>query len=269
MIIFPNSKVNIGLNITEKRPDGFHNIESIFYPIQLCDSLEIIESERETKFTSSGISIPGNGNDNLCIKAYNLIKQDYEIPEVKIHLHKQIPIGAGLGGGSADASCTLKLINDIFELNISNENLKNYARKLGSDCAFFIDNNPAFAYNKGDEFEKTSIDLSGYFFLLINPGIHVSTADAYSGVTTKMPENNLNKLIDKPIESWKNLIKNDFEDSVFKIHPKINEIKNDLYNSGATYASMSGSGSSLFGIFKDKPKDISRFDNYFSWSTIL
>lgn len=252
MIVFPNAKINIGLNVVEKRADGFHNIESIFYPVkQLTDVLEIVKQESgEVAFSSSGIDIPQKeGEQNLCEKAYHLLKNDFNISGVKIHLHKVIPIGAGLGGGSADAAFTLKLLNDLFELNLNDEALISYAQKLGSDCAFFIKNKPVYAFNKGDEFIDIDIDLSAYDIKIEYPNIHISTAEAYSGITVQSSNQNLKELITEPIENWKNHFKNDFEKSVFPNYPQIEKLKAKMYVDGAKFASMTGSGSAVFGIF--------------------
>lgn len=251
MVVFPNAKINVGLNIVEKRPDGFHNIESIFYPInELHDVLEIIEND-SLEFSSSGIEIPGSLYDNLCLKAYELVKLDFNIPSVKIHLHKVIPIGAGLGGGSADAAFTIKAINELFELNLSTNEMENYARKLGSDCAFFIENKPVYAFNKGDEFENIDLDLSKYKIKIEYPDIHISTAEAYAGIKPQLSNENLKTLIERPINNWKDIIKNDFEKSIFPNHPEIEKLKIKMYQNGAKFASMTGSGSAVFGIFKN------------------
>lgn len=250
MVLFPNAKINIGLNIVEKRQDGFHNIESIFYPVfELYDVLEIVKNE-ELKFTSTGIKIPGNEKDNLCLKAYHLLKQDFDISPVHIYLLKVIPIGAGLGGGSADAAFTLKGLNELFELKLTDEELINYARKLGSDCAFFIKNTPVYAFNKGDEFEAINLDLSAYDIKIEYPNIHIATAEAYEGIHPKAPAKNLKTLITAPIENWKATIKNDFEESIFPNHLAIKEWKEKMYNNGAVYASMTGSGSAVYGVFE-------------------
>jgi len=250
MVVFPNAKINIGLSIIKKRDDGFHNIESIFYPVfNLYDVLEIIESE-ELKFTSSGISIPGNLADNLCLKAYYLLKNDFDLPPVHIHLLKVIPIGAGLGGGSADAAFTLKLLNEKFKLNLSNGELINYARKLGSDCAFFIKNKPVYAFNKGDEFESIDLDLLDYEIKIEYPEIHIGTAEAYAGVTPQLSNIELKKIDVNHINDWKNWVKNDFENSIVVNHPEIKKLKEQFYFDGAVYASMTGSGSAVFGIFE-------------------
>jgi 4-diphosphocytidyl-2-C-methyl-D-erythritol kinase len=250
MIVFPNAKINIGLNVVERRPDGFHNIESIFYPVkELFDVLEVVESN-ELKFTSSGIAIPGNHDDNLCLKAYRLIKADFDVASVHIHLHKVIPIGAGLGGGSADAAFTLKALNELFKLQLTDEQLINYARKLGSDCAFFIKNSPVYAFGKGDEFEPIALDLSNYNIKIEYPNIHIGTAEAYAGVNPKKSVTSLKEAIYLPISEWRNALKNDFEDSIFPNHPQIRSVKEKFYTEGALYASMTGSGSAVFGVFE-------------------
>jgi len=252
MVIFPNAKINIGLNITERRPDGYHNLETIFYPVKINDVLEIVPADK-LAFESSGLDIPGSAEDNLCIKAYHLIKKDYDIPHVKIHLHKHIPIGAGLGGGSSDAAYFIRLIDQTFNLKLGVEQMQNYARALGADCAFFIESKPVFAFEKGDEFEPIKLDLSKYSIVLVMPPAHVSTAEAYRGVKPAEVKTSLFELIDMPIEQWKRYIKNDFEESVFKNHAVIRGAKAALYEAGALFASMSGSGVSVFGIFNNTP----------------
>ncbi|WP_158826398.1 4-(cytidine 5'-diphospho)-2-C-methyl-D-erythritol kinase [Mucilaginibacter lacusdianchii] len=252
MIVFPNAKINIGLNITERRTDGYHNLQTIFYPIQIKDALEVIESDK-LNFQSSGINIPGSADGNLCLKAYQLLKQDFDLPPVDIHLHKNIPIGAGLGGGSADAAFFIRLINQNFQLELSADAMMTYARHLGADCAFFIENKPTFAFDKGDQFEQIELDLSAYHLVLVMPPVHVSTAEAYSGIKPTPVESSLKDLIRLPISEWRQQINNDFEHHIFQNHPVIAEVKNTLYKAGALYASMSGSGASVFGIFNDKP----------------
>lgn len=250
MIVFPNAKINIGLNVVERRPDGFHNIESVFYPVkELFDVLEVVESN-ELKFTSSGITIPGSHDDNLCLKAYRLIKADFDVASVRIHLHKVIPIGAGLGGGSADAAFALKALNELFKLQLTDEQLINYARKLGSDCAFFIKNSPVYAFGKGDEFEPVVLDLSNYNIKIEYPNTHIGTAEAYAGVNPKKSVTSLKEAIHLPISEWRNALKNDFEDSIFPNHPQIKSVKEKFYTEGALYSSMTGSGSAVFGVFK-------------------
>jgi len=256
MISFPNAKINLGLHILHKRPDGFHTIETCFYPIPWNDALEIIPAQ-QTIFSSSGNSIPGDANSNLCLKTYESIQKKYNIPPVHIHLHKNIPIGAGLGGGSADAAFTAKLLNDIFHLNMSAIELEDTVRNLGSDCAFFIQNKSIIAHEKGDRFTDPDIvDLSGFWIYLLYPGIHVSTKDAYDGVTPDPNRKPIAETLRLPIEMWKDQLINDFESSIFKKFPAIAEAKKQLYAHGAMYAAMSGSGSTVFGLFKTKPEPI-------------
>jgi 4-diphosphocytidyl-2-C-methyl-D-erythritol kinase len=252
MINFPIAKINIGLNITARRPDGYHNLETVFYPIKINDMLEVVESDK-LSFESSGLGIPGRVEDNLCIKAYHLIKQDHDLPPIKIHLHKHIPIGAGLGGGSADAGFFIRLLNQKFELGLLTETMMDYARQLGADCAFFIESKPVFAFDKGDQFEPVTLELSAYHLALVMPPVHVSTAEAYRGVKPAPAKQSLKELVQLPASEWRNHIKNDFEDHIFKSHPQIRGVKAALYQAGALYASMSGSGASVFGIFKEKP----------------
>lgn len=254
MIVFPNAKINLGLKVLEKRHDGFHNIETIFYPIELSDVLEIIPSgSGVVTFTSSGLTIPGDAQNNLCLKAYHLLFSIFHLPPVSIHLHKVIPMGAGLGGGSSDGAFTIKLLNDLFLLGLSNDQMTNYARNLGSDCAFFIVNKPVFAFDKGDQFEPLDLDLTGYRIEVVTPDIHVSTAEAYSMIDLQAKswthDSPLKEMIRKPIVEWKKILINDFEKPVFNKYPELERIKQDLYNQGALYVSITGSGSGIFGVF--------------------
>ncbi|MEO6282664.1 MAG: 4-(cytidine 5'-diphospho)-2-C-methyl-D-erythritol kinase [Dyadobacter sp.] len=268
MLVFPNAKINLGLNIVEKRADGFHNIESCFYPVGWTDALEITAHE-EFQFHLDGIAIPGNGSDNLCSKAYQMIAADYELPPVKIHLLKAIPIGAGLGGGSADAAFTIKALDQQFKLKISYEKQLHYARRLGSDCAFFILNKPAYCFSKGDEMEDISLSLAGQWIVMVNPGLHISTIEAYSGVQAKRSDEDLRTVLKEPVASWRDQIKNDFEATLFLKYPLLETIKSELYKLGATYASMSGSGSTIYGIF-DEEKDLKEnFDDCKVWQGFL
>ena len=253
MLNFPNAKINIGLNVVSRRSDGYHNLETVFYPVNIKDALEVVESG-ELSFETSGIEIPGYANENLCLRAYGLLKNDFDIPPVKIHLHKQIPIGAGLGGGSADAAFFIRLMNEKFNLNLEIAAMENYARQLGADCAFFVQNKPVFAFGKGDEFEAVDLDLSRYSVVLVMPPVHVSTGEAYRGVKPVIPAKTLKELITLPLEEWKTEIKNDFEDSIFKNHSSIRGIKAALYEAGALYTSMSGSGASVYGIFQNETR---------------
>ena len=264
MICFPNAKINLGLQVVSKRPDGYHNIETIFYPVPLYDALEIVLSEtNETTFTQTGISIDGNTDDNLVMKALRLLEKDFDLPKIAIYLRKQIPFGAGLGGGSADAAFMLKLLNDFAGLNLSVEQLEKYAGQLGADCPFFIRNNPVFAEGIGNIFTPINVSLSGYHLVLVTPGIHISTKEAYQSLIPKQPASQLREIIHLPVEEWKNYMVNDFEAGIFAHYPVIGEIKQTLYDIGAIYASMSGSGSSVFGIFDNKEK-ISTFESILS-----
>lgn len=256
MICFPNAKINIGLNIVARREDGYHNLETIFYPVPITDSLEIVTAPEgeATSFHNYGIEVDGASDNNLVMKAYRLLSAHYDLPELKIFLRKNIPFGAGLGGGSADAAFMIKLLNDQFSLELSEEQMERYAAKLGADAPFFIRNKPVFATGIGDEFHEISFSLKGYFIVLIKPDVAVSTPEAYSLVKPRQPEISLTEIIRRPIEEWKDLLRNDFEESVFLRKPVIGGIKQSLYDMGAVYASMSGSGSSVFGIFKEQPE---------------
>jgi 4-diphosphocytidyl-2-C-methyl-D-erythritol kinase len=255
MICFPNAKINLGLSIVGKRADGFHNIASVFYPVPCSEALEILPAPI-TEFKSEGIAIPGDASNNLCMKAYKLLANDFALPPLQLILLKTLPIGAGMGGGSADAAFALKAINELVGLQLSNDTLIKYAQQLGSDCAFFVENKPVFCYNKGDEFEPIELSLKGYWVYLVYPNLAISTALAYSGVVPKEPTESIKKIISEPIDTWKNRLKNDFEDSLFPQFPVLEEIKNKLYANGAMYASITGSGSTLYGIFKEKPETI-------------
>ena len=255
MLSFPNCKINLGLHITGKRSDGFHNLETVFYPIGIKDAIEIVESNNECEitFTASGTSIEVNEVDNLCVKAFKILKKDYlQIPNINMHLHKNIPMGAGLGGGSADASAVLMLLNAKFELGITQEKLLEYALVLGSDCPFFIINKPCFASGRGEVLTTIEVDLSAYKIMIVNPGIHVNTGIAFGSLATNnfSEAGILSAQILAGIGTWKTNLKNDFEKSVFKQYPEIENIKNTLYKNGAIYSAMSGTGSSVYGIFE-------------------
>jgi len=270
MICFPNAKINLGLNIISKRTDGFHNIETVFYPIALTDILEFIETDKNPcQFRTTGISLDIPDNQNICLKAYDLLSKDFALAPLEIFLHKIIPSGAGLGGGSSDAAFFLNHLNIYFKLGLSENQLENYAAQIGSDCAFFIKNKPVFACGKGEIFENIELDLSGYFIYLVKPEVFVGTAEAYSLVKPNKTDISLKTLINKPIEQWKDLIFNDFEKSVFKLYPQLDQIKMEFYERGAIYASMSGSGSSIYGIFKSEPEKIRNFEKHFNWISKL
>ncbi len=249
MISFANAKINIGLQVLDRRPDGYHNLETIFYPIQLYDVLEVIDAN-EVKFIASGIPIPGGAETNLCLQAYHLLAADFHLPPVHIYLHKVVPIGAGLGGGSADASFLLKLLNDQYELGLSDGKLEAYARRLGADCAFFIRNSPVYAEGIGDQFSPVGVDLSGYSLVLVKPDVHISTSAAYRSVTGNRQSRQLSRFVTRPVAEWKQYVFNDFEPGIFERFPQVRGVKAALYEAGAVYASMSGSGSAVFGIFE-------------------
>lgn len=254
MITYPNAKINIGLNITERRPDGYHNIESVFYPINLQDAVEIktIEGEEPQggyKLKVSGTILDGTPDDNLVVKAYQLLRKDFNFPAQKIHLYKHIPVGAGLGGGSSDAAAIIKMLNEKFALGLTSEQMQNYAVQIGADCPFFINNTPVFATGIGNIFTPIEFSLHGKNIILVKPDIFVSTRDAYALVKPSPAAIPLTEAIKQPISEWKQIITNDFEKSVFAKYPEIAAIKDKLYDMGAIYASMSGSGSAVYGIF--------------------
>ncbi len=253
MLVFPDAKINLGLNIIEKRPDGYHNLETIFYPVPVEDALEInILNEGNGKFRlhQAGMEIAGEAENNLVVKAYKLLDARFNLPPIDIHLFKRIPSGAGLGGGSADAAFMLKLLNEKFNLGLATEELEEYAARLGADCAFFIRNQPTYAEGIGNIFSPITFSLKGYQIWLVKPDIFVSTKDAFARIRPHRPDRALKDIVQLPVEEWKGLMFNDFEESVFPQFPAIGEIKEEMYRQGAVYASMSGSGSSVYGIFK-------------------
>jgi 4-diphosphocytidyl-2-C-methyl-D-erythritol kinase len=252
MVAFPPCKINLGLNVLHKRPDGYHALETCFYPVPWTDILEIIPADKLT-FTHSGNPIPGSSDDNLCLKAYHLLKKDFDLPPVSIHLHKVIPTGAGLGGGSSDGAYTLRILNDRFGLNIPASRLAAYAASLGSDCAFFTQDSPQLGTGRGEILTDINLSLKGKFLMLVKPDIHVSTAEAYAGVTPAAPARSIPSIVGhEPLPAWKRTLKNDFEASVFTKYPIIAGLKETLYRAGAAYASMSGSGAAVFGIFEQE-----------------
>lgn len=263
MITFPNAKINLGLNIVEKRPDGYHNLETVFYPVPIEDALEVNilnESTQKFRLHQAGLEIAGEAENNLVVKAYKLLDERFNLPPVDIHLFKHIPSGAGLGGGSSDATYMLKLLNEKFNLELSDENLEEYAAKLGADCAFFIRNTPTYAEGIGNIFSPISLSLKGYQIVLVKPDIFVSTRDAFAQIKPHRQEIPLKEVIKQPIEEWKERMVNDFEESVFPQFPAIKEIKEKLYEAGAIYAAMTGSGSSVFGLFKPENDKVAKED---------
>jgi len=269
MIFFPNCKINLGLYIENKRIDGFHNIKTVFYPLPLYDVMEAIETNNKTQIEISGIVPDCDIESNLCIKAYNLLRKDFNLPAVKIHLHKAIPSGAGLGGGSADAAFTIKLLNDLFKLKMNDLQMQKYASILGSDCAFFIRNKAVIASGKGDEFQEINLSLNSYLIIVVKPPLQISTPDAYQWVKPRNAVIDIESKILQPIENWEKLLQNDFEETVFKKFPEIAAIREKLYNNGAVYASMSGSGASVFGLFKKTDIAIDFDKSFFVWKGIL
>lgn len=261
MICYPHCKINLGLNIQNRREDGFHNLETIFYPIPLCDILEVVPSEKsEFEMSFSGLKVDGNLEDNLVYKAYLLVQQKYQIPIVKVHLHKVIPMGAGLGGGSSDAAFTVKILDKIFNLKMSFEDMKNIVAPLGSDCVFFLQDKPVFAKNTGNDFEEIDLNLKGKWIVILKSDIHINTAWAYKDILNYSLFKHLPDISSMDIKEWRKQIFNDFEFKVFERYPEVELLKQKLYEHGAQYSAMSGSGSAVFGIFDQKPA-MEKFEN--------
>ena len=265
MVVFPNCKINLGLNVLRKRDDGYHDLETVFYPIDLNDGLEIIaddtspgnaqDSILNVQFSKSGLAIDGNAEDNLCVKAYQLLRKDFpRLPSIKMHLHKSVPIGAGLGGGSADGAFALKLLNQKFRLGLTTPQLLQYALRLGTDCPFFIIDRPCFAMGRGEILEPMILDLSAFKFAIVNPGVHIGTAEIFSSIIPVVSSKSIKKIVQQPVQTWKKELRNDFETHVFRQYPAIGMIKDELYKVGAVYASMTGSGSTVYGLFEKDTK---------------
>jgi len=254
VVLFPNAKINLGLNIIRKRADGYHDLETVFYPIGIQDALEVTknnDTKEDVHISFSGIPINGITEDNLCFKAYLLLKKDLpHLPAINMHLHKTIPAGGGLGGGSADGAFMLRLLNQKFDLGLSTQQLLDYALQLGSDCPFFIINKPCLATGRGELLEQIGVDLSPYKVVIVNPGIHVNTTEAFSLLNPTVALKPIGKIVKQSIETWQKELKNDFEGPVFEKHPEIQRIKTKMYESGAIYASMTGTGSTVYGIFR-------------------
>lgn len=267
MLVFPNCKINLGLNVLAKRPDGYHELETIFFPLPFTDVLESIPSTAPDIYIY-GTEIPGLRSDNLCIKAWHLLKKDFpDLPPVEFHLYKNIPMGAGLGGGSGNGAFTLKLLNDQFSLGLSTSHLLDYARQLGSDCPFFIINTACFAGGRGEVLEPLTDVASDMSFVIVHPGIHVSTKTAFENIIPQHPQKDVLEVITQPMQTWREELKNDFEPAISALHPEIATIKNQLYESGAVYASMTGSGSAVYGIFEKDAVPLLSFDA--SWRTVI
>lgn len=263
MITFPQAKINLGLQILSKRADGYHEIASCFYPVAYCDILEIIPGSAD-EFTTTGLPIPGDPSDNLCLRALELLREDHQIPPVNIHLHKVIPMGAGLGGGSSDGANALKLLNDLFQLDLSADDLQEYASRLGSDCPFFITGQPVLASGTGTLLAPASVSLEGTYIVIVHPGIHISTQEAYSGVVPNLAGEPLDTLLNDT-SGWRGHLINDFEKGLSTKYPEIASIIKSMYESGAFYAAMTGSGSAVFGLFHSPPPELSFPDAYSAW----
>lgn len=266
MIVFPRCKINLGLHITGKRNDGFHALESVFLPIDYTDALEVIENKEEKPgkyvFSHTGIEVPGADETNSVIQAYRELSKRFGLPAVKIHLHKVIPIGAGLGGGSSNGAAMLVLLNDKFKLNLAQKELLEMAAMLGSDCPFFIIDQPCYVTGRGELLEPYSIDLSNYFMVLVNPGIHSSTAQAFAAITPKSAAMDIREICRLPVKDWKGKLINDFEAGLIHIYPEINTIIHRMYSEGALYSAMTGTGSTVFGIFEKDPGELYFPSNY-------
>lgn len=269
MVVFPFCKINLGLSVRSKRPDGYHNLETCFYPVPWTDVLEIIPGDEFT-FTTTGTAIPGNTEENLCVKAYRILEKDFNLNPVRIHLHKIIPSGAGLGGGSSDGAHTLRLLDSIFSLQIGQERLMDYAAKLGSDCAYFIQDSVMIGSGRGEILTGISLTLKDKFMVIVKPEIHVSTKDAFEGIVPQMSQPGVREiLLRHPIAQWKDFLKNDFEEPVFKKYPVLKILKERLYNLGATYVTMTGSGSALVGIFESEVDISAQFPGAVYWSGFM
>lgn len=271
MILFPNCKINLGLHILRKREDGFHDLETIFYPLLLKDALEVIHGDPGTdvQFSASGIILDVDASENICVEAYHLLKKDFpDLPPIKMHLHKTIPSGAGLGGGSADGAFTLLLLNKKFQLDLSEQQLINYALQLGSDCPFFIKNQPCYATGRGEKLEPIELDLSNYKITIVNPIIHINTGWAFKQLTPRADRTSLKEVIQQPVQEWKLILVNDFEAPIFQQYPEIKAIKEGFYQAGAAYAAMSGSGSTVFALFEKTATPLLSYPEHYFVKTI-
>lgn len=280
MIVFPNVKINLGLNIVGKRPDGYHNLETVFYPVPLAEALEVVvpaeplaapEQARGYRFSQFGEAVAGDPAQNLVVRALLLLKNDFNIPPVSISLLKKLPMGAGLGGGSSDGAFMLLLLNQMFNLGLTPQQLVDYAARLGADCAFFTVNRPVYATGIGEVMQPVKVDLGGYTIVIVKPDVFVSTKEAFAGIHVKPAQVCVRDLVGRPVEEWKDCVFNDFETTIFPLHPEIAAAKEALYHSGAAYAAMSGSGASVFGLFKNEPPAglASLFPGHFYYQTKL
>ena len=277
MITFPIAKINLGLNVVEKRLDGYHNLQTVFYPVPIMDALEIapmsegFPSDVDCDLKVTNIHIEGDEQRNLVVRAYQLLKKDFpSLPRIHTHLWKGIPTQAGMGGGSSDCAYMIRLLNETFDLQLTNEQMQQYAAQLGADCAFFIESVPCYAEGIGEQLEPISLDLSGGYIGVVRPDIPVPTKEAFSRIHPHYPALNCREVVMQPVETWRDNLINDFEESVFALHPEIGAVKEQLYKMGATYAAMSGSGSALFGLFKEEPDGLRQaFPDMFTFSTVL
>jgi 4-diphosphocytidyl-2-C-methyl-D-erythritol kinase len=277
MITFPVAKINLGLNVVEKRADGYHNLQTVFYPVPIMDALEIVPmsdgfpSDVDCDLKVTNITIEGDEQRNLVVRAYHLLKADYpELPRVHAHLWKGIPTQAGMGGGSSDCGYMIRLLNETFDMGLSSEQMQQYAARLGADCAFFIESRASYAEGIGERLQPIDLDLSGWHIGVVRPDIPVPTKEAFSRIHPHYPALNCRDVVKQPVETWRDRLTNDFEESVFALHPEIGAVKEQLYKMGATYAAMSGSGSALFGLFKDEPDALRQtFPDMFTFSGVL
>lgn len=276
MITYPIAKINLGLNVVEKRADGYHNLQTVFYPVPLMDALEVtpmaqgFPSNVDCDLKVTNIAIEGDEQRNLVVRAYQLLKEDFPtLPRLHAHLWKGIPTQAGMGGGSSDCAYMIRLLNEQFELQLSDEQMMRYAARLGADCAFFILSKPCFAEGIGEQLEPIDLDLSGWYIGVVRPNIPVPTKEAFSRIKPHYPKQCCRDIVMQPVETWREALVNDFEESVFALHPEIGAIKAKLYDMGATYAAMSGSGSALFGLFKEEPRLQEAFSGEFTFSGVL
>jgi 4-diphosphocytidyl-2-C-methyl-D-erythritol kinase len=267
MLTRPIAKINLGLNVVEKRPDGYHNLETVFYPVQIEDALEVypmdpeFPSEYDCDLKVTNITIDGDEQRNLVVRAYNLLKADFPtLPRIHAHLYKGIPTQAGMGGGSSDCGFMITLLNDMFKLGLTQQQMIDYAARLGADCAFFIFNRPCYAEGIGEKLQPIDLDLKGWYLSLVRPDIPVSTREAFALIKPHHPEVNCREVVKQPVESWRDALVNDFEGSVFAVHPELGAVKDRLYDLGATYAAMSGSGSTLFALSR-QPLNLDEFNS--------
>ena len=273
MITFPIAKINLGLNVVEKRPDGYHDLQTVFYPVPIKDALEVqtmdegFPSDVDCDLKVTNLAIEGDEQKNLVVRAYKLLKEDFPtLPRIHTHLWKGIPTQAGMGGGSSDCAYMIRLLNELFGLRMSDEQMIAYAARLGADCAFFIKSTPCYAEGIGERMQPIALDLKGWYIGVVRPDIPVPTREAFSRIHPHYPEKCCKEVVMEPVETWKGVLTNDFEESVFALHPEIGAVKEELYKRGATYAAMSGSGSALFGLFREKPDRLSElFPNMFTF----